>query len=77
MAVGAGYNGAKVGPRIAEGVIRVTKEWLLKNAVEKTEEAEESLRGELVGESICPPTFTFNDTPTVRRILGLPATGQE
>lgn len=77
MAVGPGYDGSKVGPRISGGAIRVTKEWLLKNAAEKTEMAEEELREELVGQSICPATFTFNDTPAVRRILGLQINQEE
>ena len=71
MAVSSDYDGSKVEPRIACGVIRVTDEWLQIHATERSEDASCILQDELVGMSICPPVWTFNDTEEIRRILGL------
>jgi hypothetical protein len=72
MSVGAGYDGVKVEPVIRDGVIRVTHEWAQAHAADRSPEAEELLFIEQVGVSVCPRTYTFNDTAEVRRVLGLP-----
>ena len=73
MAVSKNYDGSKIAPRIdAEAkTIRVTSEWLGLNAKDKSAEAERTMQAELVSHVLCPRVYYFNDTPEVRRILGL------
>lgn len=73
MAVGKNYDGTKIAPYVDEEqkTIHVTRAWLGQNIKEDTPEAEAKLKSELVSWSICPPCYCFNDTPEVRRILGL------
>lgn len=73
MAVGKNYDGSKIAPYIdvEDKTIHVTRAWLGLNIKEDTPEGEAKLKAELVSWSICPPGYLFNDTPEVRRILGL------
>ena len=65
------YDGRKYPPAIGCGNIRISKPRMLMQLTDKSDEAEAILRAALIGQSICPPVFTFNDTPEVRRILGI------
>lgn len=73
MAVGKNYDGSKVAPYVdaEDKVIRVTKEWLGLNVKDRSKESEDLMQLEMVSWTICPPLYFFNDTPEVRRILGL------
>ena len=75
MAVGKNYDGSKIVPHIdaEDKTISVTRAWLGQNIKDEGNEAaaEAALKRELVAWSICPPSYVFNDTPEVRRILGL------
>lgn len=73
MAVGKNYDGSKIAPYIdaEDKIIRVTKEWLGLNVKDRSEAAEKLMQLEMVSWTICPPLYFFNDTPEVRRILGL------
>lgn len=75
MAVGKNYDGSKIAPYVdaEDGTISVTRAWLGQNIKDEGDEAasEATLKRELIAWSICPPSYVFNDTPEVRRILGL------
>jgi hypothetical protein len=71
MAVGSDYDGSKIQPVIRDGQIRVTAEWLTANAVDKSDEADKTLKASLLSWSVCPKAYRFKDTPDVRRILGI------
>lgn len=72
MSVGEGYDGSKVEPIVRDGRIRVTAEWLQEHA-DRSSGNEAKLQSEVVSQSICPKTWTFNDNLAVRQILGLKA----
>jgi len=79
MAVGKNYDGSKIAPYVdtEEKTIHVTRAWLGLNIKDEGDEAaaEAALKRELVSWSICPPCYLFNDTPEVRKILGLGSDG--
>lgn len=73
MAVSRDYDGSKIAPYVdvEDKTIRVTQEWLGLNVKDRSEESEKLMQAEMVSWAICPPIYIFNDTPEVRRILGL------
>lgn len=65
------YDGNAAEPRIADGSIRVTLEWLNAHVKDKGKGNENLLNDAIESQSICPRVFWFKDTPEVRAVLGL------
>ena len=70
--VGKDYDGKKIPPAIGPLGIRITRDRMQADCTDRSDEAEQVLRANLISQSICPPVFGFTDTPEVRRILGIP-----